>query len=65
MSSPRLRVKNGAQASFSVGSDVPVLGKVSYSDNKPVQSIEYRSSGVILNVRPQIRQQGVDLTIDQ
>ncbi|WP_406850704.1 type II secretion system protein GspD [Candidatus Arsenophonus nilaparvatae] len=65
VSSPRLRVKNGAQASFSVGSDVPVLGKVSYADNKPVQSIEYRSSGVILNVRPQIRQQGVDLTIDQ
>ncbi|MFS1538718.1 MAG: type II secretion system protein GspD [Candidatus Phlomobacter fragariae] len=65
VSSPRLRVKNGAKASFLVGSEVPVLGQVSYADNKPVQSIEYRSSGVILNVRPQIRQQGVDLTIDQ
>lgn len=65
VSSPRLRVRNGAKASFSVGSDVPVLGQVTYSDNKPVQSIEYRSSGVILNVEPQIRQNLIDLSIDQ
>lgn len=65
VSSPRLRVKNGAEASFSVGSDVPVLGQVTYSDNKPIQSIEYRSSGVILNVQPFIRQNIIDLTIDQ
>ncbi|MEX0447817.1 type II secretion system protein GspD [Xenorhabdus sp. SGI246] len=65
VSSPRLRVKNGAQASFSVGQDVPVLGQVSYADNKPVQSIEYRSSGVILSVQPQIRQEVIDLSINQ
>lgn len=65
VSSPRLRVSNGAQASFSVGSEVPVLGQVSYSDNKPIQSIEYRSSGVILSVKPQIRQDLIELTIDQ
>lgn len=65
VSSPRLRVRNGAHATFSVGSDVPVLGQVTYSDNKPVQSIEYRSSGVILSVEPQIRQNSIDLSIDQ
>ncbi|WP_342220876.1 type II secretion system protein GspD [Candidatus Fukatsuia endosymbiont of Tuberolachnus salignus] len=65
VSSPRLRVKNGAQASFSVGADVPVLGKVSYADNRPVQSVEYRSSGVILQVKPAIRADVIDLAIDQ
>ena len=65
VSSPRLRVRNGASARFSVGSDVPVLGQVSYSDGKPVQSIEYRSSGVILDVKPQIRTDNIDLTINQ
>ncbi|BEM04250.1 secretin [Serratia marcescens] len=65
VSSPRLRVRNNAAATFSVGSDVPVLGQVSYSDNKPVQSIEYRSSGVILNVKPHIRTDNIDLTIEQ
>lgn len=65
VSSPRLRVKNGAQAAFSVGADVPVLGKVSYADNRSVQSVEYRSSGVILQVTPQILADVVELTIDQ
>lgn len=65
ISSPRLRVRNGASATFSVGSDVPVLGQVSYSDDKPVQSIEYRSSGVILDVKPQIRTDNIDLAINQ
>ena len=65
VSSPRLRVSNGAKAAFSVGAEVPVLGQVSYSDNKPVQSIEYRSSGVILSVQPEIRQDLIELNIDQ
>ncbi|MGG2142290.1 hypothetical protein [Symbiopectobacterium sp. RP] len=60
VSSPRLLVKNGAQAAFSVGADVPVLG-----NNRPVQSVEYRSSGVILQVTPQILAEVVELTIDQ
>ena len=65
VSSPRLRVKNGANAAFSVGSDVPVLGKVSYDKDKPVQSIEYRSSGVIFNIKPNIRQNIIELFINQ
>lgn len=63
---PSLRVRSGAQARFSVGQDVPVLGAVSYPANgQPVQSVEYRSSGVIFNVSPQIRDSAVDLTVEQ
>ncbi|CAM7118020.1 Putative phage secreted protein [Escherichia coli] len=65
VSSPQLRVRNGSKASFSVGSDVPVLGQVSYVDGRPVQSIDYRSSGVIFNVQPQIRAATIDLNIHQ
>lgn len=65
VSSPQLRVKNGSSASFSVGSDVPVLGSTTYQDGKPIQSIEYRSSGVLFNISPEIRLNTIDLTIHQ
>ena len=63
---PALRVRSGSQASFSVGQDVPVLGAVSYvSNGQPVQSVEYRNSGVIFNITPQVREGAVDLSIQQ
>ncbi|MDE1477667.1 type II secretion system protein GspD [Xenorhabdus bovienii] len=65
VSSPSLRARSGTSASFSVGEDVPVLGNVSYSGDKSVQSVEYRSSGVIFNVMPEVRQDVIDLSISQ
>lgn len=63
---PALRVRSGSQASFSVGQDVPVLGAVTYvSNGQPVQSVEYRNSGVIFSVTPQVRDGAVDLTVQQ
>ncbi|MCS5874538.1 hypothetical protein LN650_32005 [Klebsiella pneumoniae subsp. pneumoniae] len=38
---------------------------MSYADNRPIQSTEYRSSGVILDVKPQIRTDSIDLVIKQ
>lgn len=66
VSRPFLSVKNGASARFQSGSDVPVLGAVSVDKNgNPVQSVEYRSSGVILDVTPSIHEQDVELAISQ
>ncbi|MGO5000230.1 type II secretion system protein GspD [Oceanisphaera sp. W20_SRM_FM3] len=65
LSAPMLRVKSGARASFSVGSEVPVLGSVIIQDQTPVQSVEYRSSGVLFEVLPQIRREVIDLDISQ
>lgn len=66
VSAPRLRVQSGRSASFSVGADVPVLGSVSYRNNEtPVQSVEYRSSGVLFNVKPVAMGQTIDLHIQQ
>ncbi|PHM69664.1 type II secretion system protein GspD [Xenorhabdus sp. KJ12.1] len=65
VSSPTLRVKSGSKGNFSVGSDVPVLSNVTYQDGRPVQSIEYRSSGVIFDIQPTIKSQAIDLKIQQ
>lgn len=66
VSRPMVRVRSGAQARFSVGQDVPVLGQASLDKNgNPVQSVDYRQSGVILSVIPDIRADVIDLDISQ
>jgi type II secretory pathway component GspD/PulD (secretin) len=66
LSTPRLRVRSGAQARLMVGQDVPTVGAVSYPQGGvPVQSIEYRSSGVILALMPTAYESSVDVVIDQ
>lgn len=66
VSSPTIRVKSGAKGNFSVGSDVPILGAVTYDrDGRAVQSIEYRSSGVIFDILPTIKADNIDIKIQQ
>jgi type II secretory pathway component GspD/PulD (secretin) len=65
VSSPVLRIKSGEQARFIAGQDVPTLGAVSYEDGRAVQSIDYRSSGVILELFPEIRENVIDLRVVQ
>lgn len=66
VSNPSLRVKSGSNARFSVGSDVPVLGAVQFDKNgNPIQSVEYKPSGVIFDLKPQIRENVIDLVINQ
>lgn len=66
VTAPSLRVQDGIEASFSVGSDVPVLGQVTYQTNgQPVQSVEYKPSGVLFRVTPSIRTEGVSIKLFQ
>lgn len=67
VSSPVLRIQSGSQGVFSVGQEVPVLGALSYSQGagQAVQSVEYRSSGVIFDVRPVVKESIIDLDINQ
>jgi len=65
-SRPQLRVKDGVQARFSVGQDVPVVGQVQVDKNgNPVSSVEYKQSGVILTATPEIRQDVIELVLNQ
>lgn len=67
ISSPSLRVASGSTASLIVGSDVPVLGAISYpqGSSSPVQSVEYRSSGVLFSISPEIRDAAISVKVDQ
>jgi general secretion pathway protein D len=67
MSSPSMRIRSGSNGKFSVGQDVPVLGSISYPTGagQAVQSVEYRSSGVIFDIAPTVREGVIDLNIDQ
>ena len=67
IASPRLRVKSGTSARLMVGQDVPTLSSVSYTqiNGAPVQSVEYRSAGVIFALSPTVRDERIDLLVDQ
>lgn len=50
---PSLRLVDGERGRLMVGSEVPVRGQLTLSkDGTPIQSIEYRSSGLVLTVQP-------------
>lgn len=67
VSSPSLRIQSGARGVFSVGQEVPVLGALSFPQGagQAVQSVEYRSSGVIFDILPTVRDAAIDLSISQ
>lgn len=64
VSSPSIFVKDRQQGRISVGADVPVLSQVSFQQNgTPVQSVEYKPSGVILDIKPRFLDENIELTI--
>lgn len=67
LSSPSLRVSSGQTASLTVGQDVPVLGAVTYPTvgSAPVQSVDYRSSGVLFSISPIVRDSSITVQVDQ
>lgn len=67
ISSPSLRIQSGARGVFSVGQEVPVLGALSFPQGagQAVQSVEYRSSGVIFDIKPTVRNAVIELAISQ
>jgi len=67
VSSPSLRATSGESARVSVGSDVPVLGAVTVpvGGGSPIQSVNYQSSGVMLDIRPVVLVDSVLVTLTQ
>lgn len=71
LSRPRLVARSGGQARFQVGTDVPIITSQAASNNQNngdtdiLQSIQYRQTGVILEVEPVIYGDRVDITISQ
>lgn len=66
VTSPFTRVRSGATAKLQVGQDVPVLGTIVTNGNgQAQQSIEYKQSGVIIEVTPRVRDGATDLDLMQ
>lgn len=72
LSTPRLMVKSGEEASFDVGTEIPTLSSQTASDQQVegtsniLQSIQYRKTGIILNIKPTVYSDNrVDLEIRQ
>jgi general secretion pathway protein D len=72
LSTPRLMVKSGAEASIDVGNEVPTLTSQSVSNQQTggntglIQGIQYRKTGILLSIRPTVYSEDrVDLEIRQ
>ena len=69
LSSPRLVVRDGESANINVGSEIPiVVGQTNSIENPDniQQQIQYRNTGVILNVTPTINAKGlVNMAVTQ
>lgn len=71
LSSPRIVARNGETATIQVGQEVPIItsqqtSPTTGSNGSVLQTVQYRSAGVILKVRPVIHSGNqVDLEISQ
>lgn len=66
VTSPSIRLSSGLSGRLTFGDETPTLGAVSTPLNgQPVQSIEYRPSGVILDLLPKVREATIDLKVNQ
>lgn len=63
ISSPQLLVLNNESAQLKVGDQVPIVKKSAVSVTDPeapvVNEVEYRDTGVILNIRPRVNSSGL------
>ena len=68
---PQLVARSGGTARFQVGTDVPIITSQRASDNQNnngtdiLQSVQYRQTGVILDLQPVVYGDRVDITISQ
>ncbi len=66
LSAPRLSVRSGGSARLVVGQEVPTAGAVSTTaQGGTLQSVDYRQSGIIFDLSPQVFRDAVRLTLSQ
>ena len=72
LSTPRLMVKSGEEASFDVGTEVPTISSQATSgittggNTGIIQTVQYRKTGILLNIKPVVYSDDrVDLELRQ
>jgi type II secretory pathway component GspD/PulD (secretin) len=64
LSEPTIRVSHNKKSSINVGSEVPVLSQITATQQgQPIQNVQYRQSGIILDVLPKIYTDTVELEL--
>lgn len=66
LAEPSLRVADGEEARFVVGQDVPVRAAAVKDDGgNPVQSVEYKTAGVVVSVQPKVMKDSIRVRVAQ
>lgn len=66
LAEPMVRVLDGQSARLVVGAEVPVRGSVTLDQaGNALQSVEYRTAGVVINLAPKILGERVELKVAQ
>ena len=66
LAEPSLRVADGEQARFVVGSEVPVRASaVKDQGGNAVQSVEYKTAGVVVTVEPKVMKDSIRIRVGQ
>lgn len=66
LAEPTLRVADGEQARFVVGSEVPVRSSaVKDQGGQAVQSVEYKTAGVVVTVEPKVMKESIRVRVGQ
>lgn len=64
LASPEILASTGKQALLQVGGSVPVLSSTTTSDGQTTQSVQYRDTGVILKLKPEVFTDTVQISVD-
>lgn len=66
VSQPQMRVTSGSSAKLTVGTQTPVIsGTQTDRNGNVVQRVEYKPSGVILDLKPEVREAVLQMQVDQ
>lgn len=64
LASPEILASTGKQALLQVGASVPILSSTTSGDGQTTQSVEYRDTGVILKLKPEVFTDTVQISVD-
>lgn len=63
LSQPKLVVKNGGEASFLVGGEIPIRTTTSTQSGGTQENVSFREYGISMTITPEIRKEKIDITL--
>ncbi len=64
LSQPKLVVKNGGEASFLVGGEIPIRTTTSTQSGGTQENVSFREYGISMTITPEIRKEKIDITLN-